>query len=63
MNDFGEDNAKVIIMWGQVKASTNMVPYYVILILAVAFVPCYFIIKFIKDRNARKYATYRNTNK
>lgn len=60
MNDFGEDNAKVIIMWGQVKASTNMVPYYVILILVVAFVPCYFIIKFIKDRNTRKYATYRS---
>ena len=31
MNDFGEYNADVIIMWGQVKAYTNMVPYYIFL--------------------------------
>ena len=60
MNDFGEDNAKVIIMWGQVKASTNMTPYYIILILALSFIPGYFVFKFIKDRSTRKYATYRN---
>lgn len=60
MNDFGEDNANVIIMWGQVKAATNMVPYYVIMILAVAFVPCFFLVRYIRDRNVRKYASMRN---
>lgn len=60
MNDFGEDNSKVIIMWGQVKASTNMTPYYIIIVLVIAFVPCFFIVKFIKENNTKKYATYRN---
>lgn len=62
MNDFGEDNNKVIIMWGQVKASTNMTPYYTILILAVAFIPCYFIIKHIKEKSTLKYANKRNNS-
>ena len=60
MNDFGEDNAKVIIMWSQVKASTDMVPYYTILILIALFVPCYFLIKLIKDKTIEYYATKRN---
>ena len=55
MNDFGEDNANVVIMWSQVKAATNMVPYYVIIILAIALVPCYFLIKFIKEKREQKY--------
>lgn len=33
MNDFEKANDDVVIMWGQVKAYTNMIPYYVILIL------------------------------
>ena len=32
MNDFGDANDDVVIMWSQVRAYTNMVPYYVILI-------------------------------
>lgn len=58
MNDFGDDNAKVIIMWSQVKAATNMVPYYIIFILVIAFVPCFFLIKFIREKNNEKY--YKN---
>lgn len=60
MNDFGDDNSKVIIMWGQVKATTNMTPYYLILIIVALFVPTYFIIKFIREKNNTKYATKRN---
>ena len=60
MNDFGEDNEKVIIMWGQVKAATNMIPYYIILTLAVIFVPCYFLIRYLKIRRDNKYALKRN---
>lgn len=60
MNDFGSDNEKVIIMWGQVKAATNMIPYYIILILAVTFVPCYFLIKYINNRRNNIYASKRN---
>ena len=55
MNDFGKDNANVVIMWSQVKAATNMVPYYVIIILAIALVPCYFLIKIIKEKREQKY--------
>lgn len=32
MNDFGDYNDEVVIMWGQVKAYTNMTPFYIILI-------------------------------
>ena len=60
MNDFGEDNAKVIIMWSQVKASTDMVPYYTILILVVLFVPCYFLVKLLRDKAIEYYASKRN---
>lgn len=62
MDDFGEDNNALIIMWGQVKASTNMVPYYTILILVVLFVPVYFTIRYLKDRSTMKYASRRNTD-
>lgn len=43
MNDFGEANADVVIMWSQVRAYTNMTPYYVILIIAIMAVPAYLI--------------------
>lgn len=35
MNDFGDYNDEVVIMWGQVKAYTDMTPFYVILICFV----------------------------
>ena len=31
MNDFGDYNDAVIIMWGQVKAYTDMTPIYIFL--------------------------------
>jgi len=31
MNDFGKYNEDVVIMWGQVKAYTNMIPVYIFL--------------------------------
>ena len=42
MNDFGEYNADVIIMWGQVKAYTDMTPVYfflgVVVVIAIALI-------------------------
>lgn len=55
MNDFGEDNGDVVIMWSQVKASTNMIPYYVILGVGFFIVIAYFVIKLIIDKREKKY--------
>lgn len=58
MNDFEKANEDVVIMWGQVKAYTNMIPYYVILIIIFALVIAYVIYKIIKKnmstRNKRR---------
>ena len=54
MNDFEEANADVIIMWGQVKAHTNMLPYYLFLSFAFAFIVCYFTITIIKKNHSTK---------
>lgn len=35
MNDFGSANDDVIIMWGQIRAYTNMMPYYIFLLIVV----------------------------
>ena len=64
MNDFGEeDNKKLIIMWGQVKASTNMVPYYIILLVILLAVPTYMLIKLIVDKTNEYYANKRLESK
>lgn len=60
MNDFGEDNANVIIMWGQIKASTNMMPYYFILLIALLAIPAYYIIHIVNEHNEKKYAIKRS---
>ena len=58
MNDFEEANEKVVIMWGQVKAYTNMIPYYVILgIFAggfIVFITYKIISKSKSSRNKRR---------
>ena len=54
MNDFGESNKDVIIMWSQVRASTNMTPYYVILIVCLSMIPLYFIYKVYKKINDKQ---------
>lgn len=38
MNDFGSYNEAVVIMWGQVKAYTNMMPVYIFLAVFVVVV-------------------------
>lgn len=38
MNDFGQYNEDVVIMWGQVKAYTNMIPVYIFLIVCLVVV-------------------------
>ena len=54
MNDFGKYNADVIIMWGQVKAYTDMTPYYIILGVAAVTIVTYFVISIIlKNKSTR----------
>lgn len=57
MNDFGDYNDEVVIMWGQVKAYANMVPVYVFLVCFVVFIITiaiiYFTRKKINDRLKR----------
>ena len=54
MNDFGDANDDVVIMWSQVRAYTNMVPYYVILICCLWSIPLYFIYKIYQKINDKK---------
>lgn len=54
MNDFGDANDDVVIMWSQVRAYTNMVPYYVILICCLCSIPLYFIYKIYQKINDKK---------
>ena len=63
MNDFGEANNDVVIMWSQVRASTNMVPYYVILIIAVAMIPLFFVYKLYRKVNDKKLEKMINNQK
>lgn len=61
MNDFGDYNAAVIIMWGQVKAYTDMRPFYVILIVfVVIFIG---VVTFFSIRKAQNDKFKRNYNK
>ena len=54
MNDFEEANADVVIMWGQVKAYTNMFPYYIFLSTVLAVVVCYFAITTYKKQKSTR---------
>lgn len=54
MNDFGEANNDVVIMWSQVRAYTNMTPYYVILGICIAIIPLYFLYKLFKKIQDKK---------
>ena len=55
MNDFADRNDDVVIMWSQVKAYTNMVPYYVILGTSVSVAIIFFVVNAI-----RKHKSTRN---
>ena len=55
MNDFGSYNENVVIMWGQVKAYTNMVPIYIFLSTFVMIVVVGIVIFAIKTKINNKY--------
>lgn len=55
MNDFGEYNENIVIMWGQVKAYTNMLPVYIFLGVFVGVVVIFFIIYLIRRRVINSY--------
>ena len=63
MNDFEDANADVVIMWGQLRAYTNMVPYYVFLITVVSVAIIWFVYSTIKKnkstRNKRRLANLK----
>ena len=54
MNDFANRNEEVVIMWSQVKAYTNMTPYYVVLIITGVSVVSYFTYTFIKKQKSTR---------
>lgn len=55
MNDFGEYNADVIIMWGQVKAYTDMTPVYVFLGVVVIIGVALIVISIIRKNLSAHY--------
>ena len=55
MNDYGDCNEEVIIMWGQIKAYTNMTPYYVILIVFVVLVIALAVFLIINKKLSARY--------
>lgn len=63
MNDFEEANADVVIMWGQVKAYTNMLPYYIFLSSVLAFVVIAFTVSIIKKQKSTRNKRRLEENK
>ncbi len=63
MNDFDRYNENVVIMWGQVKAYTNMLPIYIflsaILLLGITFI----IISSVRKNISMKYKKRINNKK
>lgn len=55
MNDFGEYNDEVVIMWSQVKAYTNMLPVYIFLSVVVVLFLTVVIISSILKSISLKY--------
>lgn len=62
MNDFGVYNDDVVIMWSQVKASTNMTPVYIFLSVTVVLLAigltAYFVRKKIVTNYKKKLVKY-----
>ena len=54
MNDFADRNDDVVIMWSQVKAYTNMVPYYVILGTTVSCAIIFFVVNGVKKHKSTR---------
>lgn len=59
MNDFGSYNETVVIMWGQVKAYTNMVPIYTFLIITLIIIITLLITYIVKRHINNKYKNIR----
>ena len=55
MNDFEEANNDVVIMWGQIRAYTNMLPYYIFLGATAGIVLTFLIYRIVK-----KHVSSRN---
>ena len=55
MNDFGSYNDQVVIMWGQVKAYTNMLPVYIFLITFVVILIAITVYVLIKHHIVKNY--------
>ena len=55
MNDFGKYNENVVIMWGQVKAYTNMMPVYIFLSTFILIVISSVSIYIIRTKINNKY--------
>ncbi len=54
MNDFESANDAVVIMWGQLRAYTNMTPYYAFLITILLFVIVITVYNFVKKRKSSR---------
>lgn len=54
MNDFESANDDVVIMWGQLRAYTNMTPYYAFLIIILLIVIVITIYNFVKKRKSSR---------
>ena len=64
MNDFSDRNDEVVIMWSQVKAYTDMTPYYIVLFSSVGIVVIYFVAKLIlKNKSTRNKRRLENLTK
>ncbi len=55
MNDFGKYNEDVVIMWGQVKAYTNMIPVYIFLGVFVVVVITFITFILVRRHILLKY--------
>lgn len=54
MNDFESANDDVIIMWGQIRAYTNMTPYYIFLIVVLLSAMVIGILMLVKKQKSLK---------
>lgn len=61
MNEFAEANDAVVVMWGQVKAYTQMLPYYIVVGSTVTIAIIYFVSKaIIKNKSTRNKRRLEN---
>ena len=61
MNEFADANDAVVVMWGQVKAYTQMLPYYIVVGSTVTIAIIYFVSKaIIKNKSTRNKRRLEN---